>query len=44
MPFRKGDGFDVYIDGARTMPDNTTVTKVVVILLLRWCALTGCPE
>jgi len=26
--FENGDGFDVYLDGARFLPDNSTVTKV----------------
>lgn len=28
--FKKGDGIDVYVDGARFLPDNTTCTKLVV--------------
>ncbi|CAI5777313.1 Hypothetical predicted protein [Podarcis lilfordi] len=27
-PFRAGDGFDLYIDGARFLPDGVTVTRV----------------
>lgn len=27
-PFNVGDGFDLYIDGARFLPDNVTVTRV----------------
>ncbi|XP_053100271.1 coiled-coil domain-containing protein 17 isoform X3 [Hemicordylus capensis] len=27
-PFHSGDGFDLYIDGARFLPDDVTVTKV----------------
>ena len=29
-PFEKGMGVDFYIDGARFLPDNVTVTKVVM--------------
>lgn len=28
--FQQNDGFDLYIDGARCLPDNTTLTKVTV--------------
>lgn len=28
-PFEKGNGIDFYIDGARFLPDNATVTKVI---------------
>ena len=28
-PFEKGNGIDFYIDGARFLPDNVTVTKVL---------------
>ena len=27
--FNPGDGFDVHIDAARFLPDNTTILKVV---------------
>eukprot|EP01138_Halocafeteria_seosinensis_P015110 gb/GECG01015423.1/.p1 GENE.gb/GECG01015423.1/~~gb/GECG01015423.1/.p1 ORF type:complete len:719 (+),score=89.77 gb/GECG01015423.1/:1-2157(+) len=27
---RSGDGFDVYVDSARFLPDNCTITKVVI--------------
>lgn len=29
-PFEKGNGIDFYIDGARFLPDNVTVTKVIL--------------
>jgi hypothetical protein len=29
-PFEKGMGIDFYIDGARFLPDNVTVSKVVM--------------
>ena len=29
----KGDGIDVYIDGCRFLPDNTTITKLAIQLL-----------
>jgi hypothetical protein len=32
-PFEKGFGIDFYIDGARFLPDNVTVTKVIFIFL-----------
>lgn len=28
--FAKGDGIDIYVDGARFLPDNTSCTKIVV--------------
>lgn len=28
LTFKKGDGFDVYIDFARHLPDSTTITRV----------------
>ncbi len=31
--FEKGDGFDVYVDGARFLPDNVTISKVVCQLV-----------
>ena len=30
-----GDGFDVYVDGARFLPDNVTISKVVVRAMTR---------
>ena len=35
LQFRKGDGFDIYIDSARHLPDVATVSKV------RRCRLCG---
>mmetsp|Transcript_22582 Transcript_22582/g.19588 ORF Transcript_22582/g.19588 Transcript_22582/m.19588 type:complete len:116 (-) Transcript_22582:1561-1908(-) len=32
-PFEKGNGIDVYIDGCRFLPDNTTVTKIEIAVL-----------
>lgn len=32
-PFHAGDGFDVFIDGCRYLPDNVTLTKVTVAAL-----------
>lgn len=32
-PFEKGNGIDFYIDCARFLPDNVTVTKLVVKML-----------
>lgn len=29
-PFDKGSGIDIYIDGCRFLPDNVTVTKIIV--------------
>jgi len=29
-PFNKGHGIDFYVDGARFLPDNVTVTKVAL--------------
>jgi hypothetical protein len=29
-PFEKGFGIDFYVDGARFLPDNVTVTKVII--------------
>ena len=31
--FEEGDGFDVYVDGARFLPDNITLSKVSVKLM-----------
>jgi hypothetical protein len=31
--YQKGDGIDIYIDGAMFLPDNCTVTRVVVKLM-----------
>ena len=28
--FQKGDGIDIYVDGARFLPDNSSCTKIVV--------------
>lgn len=32
-PFEKGYGIDFYVDGARFLPDNVTVSKIVVFFL-----------
>ena len=32
-PFEKGNGIDFYIDSARFLPDNVTVTKVVLFIV-----------
>ena len=32
-PFEKGFGIDFYIDGARFLPDNVTVSKVVLFIM-----------
>jgi len=31
-PFEKGYGIDLYIDGARFLPDNVTVSKIVLFV------------
>lgn len=31
--FEDGDGIDIYVDGARFLPENTTITKMSVILM-----------
>lgn len=31
--FQSGDGFNVYVDGARCLPDNVTITKVTAAAL-----------
>jgi hypothetical protein len=31
--FHPGDGFNVYIDGARCLPDNVSITKVTMVAL-----------
>lgn len=32
-PFLSGDGFDVYVDGSRYLPDSVTFTKVSIRML-----------
>jgi hypothetical protein len=30
LPFREKEGIDIYIDGARFLPENATFTRVVM--------------
>lgn len=39
--FRPGDGFDVYIDGIRFLPDMSTITRVVMQLVTEEFELIG---
>eukprot|EP00741_Cyanophora_paradoxa_P013889 tig00020713_g13407.t1 len=43
-PFQRGDGFDVYVDAARFLPDNVTVSKAVARLVTRDYSTVGEPH
>lgn len=30
IPFKDGDGIDIYIDGARFLPENVTFSRVIM--------------